>query len=263
MITYDSNQIILQKEGGIMSKFPEEYAVLERFDFERPPVGVKFLPTRPEGLNRPEKLMDFCEMLVEAQNGRAFYVTKEDFTCIGPMVLGMVEGDPKFESGRVGPKLGVYKDDRANRRIYQFLPRLPKNSINYVAFASLDKMTFEPDIVIIMATVSQAEILNRARSYSTGEMWTAKGTPVAGCSWLYIYPYMSGETNFTVTGFGFGMKARRLFPEGRILLTIPWDRLRSILENLAEMEWVPESYSLGPEGHKKKIRRIAEELSKE
>jgi uncharacterized protein (DUF169 family) len=246
-----------------MGKYPGEYIILEKFDFERPPVGVKFSPTRPKNISRPDKQMDFCEMLVKAQSGSAFYVTKDDFTCIGAMLLGMVEMDPKFESGEVGPKLGAFKDDRANRRIYQYLPKLPKNSISYVAFAPLDKITFEPDILIILASVSQAEIFNRARSYTTGEMWTAKGTPVAGCAWLYIYPYFSGEINFTVTGFGFGMKARRLFPEGRILLTIPWDRLPAILKNLAEMEWVPESFTLGPEGHKQKMQRIREELKKE
>jgi len=246
-----------------MSLKTRDYSILEKFDFERPPVGVKFSPTRPRNLKRLQKPMDFCEMLVEAQNGKAFYVTKDDFTCIGAMLLGMVELDPKFESGLVGPKIGAFKDDRANRRIYQHLPRLSRNSISYVSFAPLDKMTFEPDEMIIMASVSQAEIFNRARSYTTGEAWSARGTVVAGCAWLYIYSYLTGEINFTVTGFGFGMKARRLFPEGRILLTIPWDRLSDILTNLAEMPWVPESFALGPEGHKKKMQKIREELAKE
>ncbi len=246
-----------------MSKYPEEYAILEKFDFERPPVGVKFMPVRPEGLNRPGKLLDFCEMLVEAQDGKVFYVTKDDFSCIGAMLLGMAEIEPGFESGRVGPKIEVFKDDRANRRIYQHLPRLPKNSINYIAFAPLDKITFEPDILIIMASTSQAEIFIRAKSYTTGEVWQARGTTVAGCAWLYIYPYLTGEINLTVTGFSFGMKARRLFPEGRILLTIPWERFSDVLKNLAEMEWVPESYTMGPEGHKKKMLRIREEMAKE
>jgi uncharacterized protein (DUF169 family) len=246
-----------------MSKYPVAYSVLEKFDFERPPVGVKFLPVKPQGLERPGKLLDFCEMLVEAQNGRAFYVTKDDFTCIGTMLLGMREMDPKFESGLVGPKLGVFKSDRANRRVYQHLPRLSSNLVNYLAFAPLDKMDFDPDILIIMATVSQAEILNRARSYTSGEPWTAKATTVAGCAWLYIYPYLTGEINLTVTGFGFGMKARRLFPEGRVLLTIPWDRLADVMQNLAEMEWVPESFTLGAEGHKQKMQRIREELAQQ
>jgi uncharacterized protein (DUF169 family) len=202
-------------------------------------------------------------MLVEAQQGNAFYVTKDDFTCLGPLLLGMIAEDPIFESGQVGPKLGVFKDPRANRRIYQYLPRLAKNTVKYVAFAPLDKLTFEPDLLIILASVTQAEIFIRAKSYTTGEMWSARGTAAAGCAWLYIYPLLSGEMNMTVTGFGFGMRARRLFPEGQILLSIPWDKLPQILKSLEEMEWVPESYTLGAAGHKKKVKKIVEELKKE
>lgn len=246
-----------------MSPIPKEYSILKKFDFERTPVGVKYTSTRPKGLERPGKVMDFCEMLVEAQQGNAFYVTREDFTCIGPLLLGMIKNDPIFESGRVGPKLGAYRDERANRRIYQYLPRLTDDSIKYVAFAPLDKLTFEPDLLIILATVTQAEIFIRAKAYTSGEMWTARGTPVAGCAWLYIYPYLNGEINLSITGIGFGMRSRRLFPEGRILISIPWDRLSAILKNLEEMEWVPESYTLGAEGHKKKVQGIVAELEKE
>jgi uncharacterized protein (DUF169 family) len=246
-----------------MSPVPQKLSILEKFDFERPPVGVKFLSTKPKGLDKLDKVLDLCEMLPEAQGGRAFYVTRQEFTCVGPLLLGMEREDPTFESGRVGPKLGVYQDARANRRIYDYLPRITPGSVNYVAFAPLDKLDFEPDLLIIMATVSQAEIFIRAGAYASGEMWQARGTPVVGCAWLFIYPFKTGEVNFTITGFGFGMRARRLFPEGRILLSIPWDRLPEITKNLEEMEWVPESYTLGPEGHKAKIRKIVAELEKE
>lgn len=234
-----------------------------RFKFEISPVGVKFLNIRPPEINPLDKVMDFCEMLKEAQNGSDFYVTKDNFTCIGPLILGMIENEPIFEQGRVGPRLGIFKEERANRRIYQYLPRLPRNSVTYVLFSPIEKMNFEPDLIIILATVEQAEIILRAKSYTTGEFWSAKGTPVAGCAWLYIYPYLTGDINFTVTGFGFGMKSRRLFPEGRILMTIPWDKIPQLVTNLQEIEWIPESYNLGPEGHKKKVRRILEELKKE
>src|SRR4030042_1938224 len=118
-----------------MSPIPKDLAILEKFDFERKPVGVKFLSTRPKGLKKPEKQLDFCEMLVEAQQGKAFYATKDDFTWIGPLLLGMIDEDPIFESGQVGPKLGGFTDTRANRRIYQSLPRLDKGSGKYLAFA--------------------------------------------------------------------------------------------------------------------------------
>ena len=105
-----------------MSSSPLDYSILDKFDFERKPVGVKFLTTKPEGLEKLDKILDFCEMLVEAQEGRAFYVTKDEFTCIGPQLMGMKEDDPVFESGRVGPEVEAFKDARANRRIYDYLP---------------------------------------------------------------------------------------------------------------------------------------------
>jgi uncharacterized protein (DUF169 family) len=246
-----------------MNPSRQDYSVFDQFHFKTKPVGVRFLPGKPEGIRRLDKILDFCEMLKEAQEGDAFYATKEEFTCIGPLLLGMVDDDPVFESGRVGPALEVFNDARANRRIYQYLPRLGKNTVKAVAFSPIDKMPFDPDVLIITADASQAEILLRAKSYTTGEGWSAKGTPVAGCAWLYLYPYLSGEMNLTVTGFGFGMKSRGLFTEGQVLLSIPWDLLPMIMANLQDMNWVPHSFTIGAEAHKKKVRKIAEELRQE
>lgn len=246
-----------------MDYVTRQLEILNKFDFERPPVGVKFMTQKPKDLPLVKPGRDFCELLADAQAGEAFYATENEIGCVGPMALGMIAEDAVFESGKVGPKLGVYRDDDANKRIYDYLPRLPYNTIRYVAYAPLDKLSFRPDLLIIMASVSQAEILNRARTYSSGEMWTAKGTPVAGCTWIYIHPYLTGEINFTVTGLGFGMKARRIFPEGRILMTIPWDRIPEMMKNLADMPWEPESYRIGPEGHKEEMKKIAAEIQKE
>ena len=157
-----------------MGSIQEELSIFNKFNFGMPPVGIKFLPNKPEGLKRLDKILAFCEMLPEAQEGNAFYVTKENFTCIGPLLLGMIEHEPIFESGRVGPKLEIFKEARANQRIYDVIPKLRKSTVNYVSFAPLDKLTFELDVLVITANVSQAEILLRALSYSSGRMWSAK-----------------------------------------------------------------------------------------
>ncbi len=243
-----------------MSSDQQDLSIFKKFNFDRPPVGVKFLPDKPDGIEKLDKVLDFCEMLPEAQEGNAFYVTKENFTCVGPLILGMIEHDPIFESGQVGPRLEVFKDARANQRIYHVIPRLPRGAVNCVAFAPLDKLTFEPDVLIVTANPGQAEILLRAHSYTSGRMWTARGTPVIGCAWLFVYPYVSGQLNFTVTGFAFGMKSRRLWPEGLILMSIPFDLLPGIMNNLHEMKWVPHSYTIGRAEHKKKVKAIVESL---
>lgn len=246
-----------------MSSIQQELSVFKKFNFEKPPVGVKFLPTKPKGIKRLNKILDFCEMLLEAQNGSSFYATKEDFTCIGPMLLGMVEGDPVFQSGQVGPEMEIFKEARANRRIYKYIPRLDKDTANYVAFAPLDQLSFEPDVLVVMANPSQAEILLRANGYTTGKMWSAKGTTVAACAWLYVYPYVSGELNFMLPGFSFGMRSRRLFPEGMLLVSIPWDILPDMVANLQDMKWVPHSFTIGREEHKKKAKKVVEALRRE
>lgn len=246
-----------------MDSIRQDLSIFNKFKFEKQPVGVKFSSTRPNGISKLDKILDFCEMLVEAQNGSTFYVSKENFTCVGPLILGMVDNDPVFESGRVGPKLEIFQDAHANRGIYKFIPKLTKDTANHVVFSPLDKLSFEPDVLIVTTNPSQAEIILRANSYDTGNMWSAKGTPVAACAWLYIYPYVSGELNFIMPGFSFGMRSRRLFPEGLLLMSIPGALLPTIVKNLQDMKWVPRSYTIGREGHKKKVKEIVESLRQE
>jgi hypothetical protein len=74
---------------------------------------------------------------------------------------------------------------------------------------------------------------------------------------------LSGELNLTIAGGSFGMKARKLFPEDLILVSIPYDLLPGIINNLQEMNWVPFSYTLGREGHKKRVKKIVDELKQE
>jgi thiamine pyrophosphate-dependent acetolactate synthase large subunit-like protein len=59
------------------------------------------------------------------------------------------------------------------------------------------------------------------------------------------------------------MKSRQLFPEGLILMSIPYDLLPSMINNLQDMKWVPHSYTIGRDEHKKKVKRIVDELKQE
>lgn len=246
-----------------MSSIKQDLSIFNKFNFERPPVGVKFLATKPKGIKRLDKTLALCEMLREAQEKGPFYVTRENFECVGPLLLGMVEPDPIFESGMIGPMLGIFNEARANKRIYQYIPRMMKGTVNYVAFSPLGKLSFEPDVLVVTANPSQAEIILRASSYTTGKMWSGRGTPVMGCAWIFVYPYLSGELNFTVTGLYSGMKARRALPEGLIVISLPWDLVRSIVENLQDMEWVLPEFKETRDEHNETFKRIAETLKQE
>jgi hypothetical protein len=77
-------------------------------------------------------------------------------------------------------------------------------------------------------------------------MWSSKYSPAIGCAWIYVYPYLTGELNYTITGLGHGMRRRKLFPEGRQLVSIPFDLLYPMLKALEDMPWVLPAYE--PDG---------------
>ena len=240
-----------------------DLSIFKKFKFERPPVGVKFLLNKPKGIEKLDKGLAFCEMLGEAQKSPPFYAARDNFTCMGPVVLGMVEPDPIFQSGQVGAKDGIYKEARANRRIYNYIPKMAKGTVRYVNFSPMDKLSFEPDVLVITATPSQAEVLLRAHSYTSGKMLTTKSTPVLICTWLFVYPYLSGELNYSVTGLGFGMKARGILPEGFMLISVPYDSLLMLIENLQDMEWVPPLHRLSEEEKLEQFQKTVDELKRE
>ena len=236
-----------------------DYSIFDKFKFERKPVAVKFSLAKPEGIEQTGKSLALCEMFKEAQTGRPFYVTQENVQC-GEQVLGMKEYPPVMYSGQLGPMFAMFKNTGANRRIYDYVPYLPKDSAKYISHASLDKMTFEPDLLVITASVPQAEIILRASSYSDGKMWQAKATTCLACAWIYAHPYLTGQMNYTVTGLGFSMKARGVLPDGLMIITFPFDAIPSLINNLNEMEWDPYWFHLGRDGFYAEVRKKSGEI---
>jgi uncharacterized protein (DUF169 family) len=226
----------------------EDFSILDKFAFDVPPVAVKFLADRPDMPERLGEKMALCEMLKKAQEGKAFFADQENHICeAGLHVLGQADASGPFVSGKFGAGLRIFEGPRAASRLYRYLPRIGNGVANYVAFSPLKKLSFDPDVLIILAEAGQTEILLRAMSYKTGKMWSSKFSAAIGCAWVFVYPYTTGELNYTVTGLGHGMKRRKLFPEGRQLVSIPFDLLPSILQTLQEMPWVLPAYE--PDGN--------------
>jgi uncharacterized protein (DUF169 family) len=248
-----------------MAKKLRDYSVLEKFKFERKPVGIKFTAIRPKGIKRIAKDLNFCEMLKEAQGGNSFYVAPDDWVCVGieQMILGMVEPDTVLISGALGEEDVLFKGANACRAMYNYLPQMPKNSVQYVAFAPVDKMTFEPDLLVITADLPQAQTILRSVNYATGEPFVSKATPVVACAWIYIYPVVSGELNYYITGLGLGMNALNIFPPGLFLISIPFQKIPLVLENLTEMSYSPKLMP-GPGGvaHRKRVNKLIADLRK-
>jgi len=221
----------------------EDFAVMERLEFAIQPVAIKYSPGPPEGLAELSDTLTLCEMLKKAQGGEVFYAGASQHGCsAGLYVLGQAELEEPYINGEFGSGLGVFCDNRAASRLYHYIPRIGKGVVHYASFSPLNRLAFDPDLVIFLANTTQTEILLRAMSYKTGKMWLSRYSSAIGCAWLFVYPYISGEINFISTGLGFGMRRRKLFPEGLHFVSIPFDQMPSILQTLEEMPWVPEPY---------------------
>ena len=241
-----------------MTVTKQDLAVLDGFDFDVQPVAVRFSAIRPGQVERLGENMAFCEMLKRAQQGKAFYADAENHTCeAGLYVLGQADAPEPFVSGRFGAGLKIFEEPRAAGRLYHYISKIARGVVNYVAFSPLDELPFEPDVVIFLANASQTEILLRAMSYRTGEMWSSRFSSAIGCAWIYVYPYLTGELNYTITGLGHGLKRRKLFPEGLQLVSVPFDLLSSLLKTLQDMPWVLPAYE--PDGQEY-VRRLLIEL---
>lgn len=246
-----------------------DLSIFNKFNFSVQPFGMKLLFNKPEGIQRLEKDLALCEMFKEAQSAEMpFYTDSKNHTCgggTGCLGMGSVVSTISsiIHSGRLGPKLKIFKDPIANRRTLLAYPRLEKDTVNYVVFSPLNKLQFDPDVLLVTAEPRQAEIILRALSYTTGALWEPRTTSIVGCSWLVAYPILTGKLNYTMTGLGFGMIARELWPQGLMLLSIPYDLLSMISQNLREMEWVLPSYQGGRANHIALEDRLFKELSDE
>jgi uncharacterized protein (DUF169 family) len=188
--------------------------------------------------------MALCEMLRETQErGEAFYIDKDNEDCAGASILGMVQPKTFAGMGELGVKWGLYEEARVNERLTENAPKISPGKIKYVVFAPLEKIDFEPDLLFLLAETGQAEKILRAMSYSTGEVWESRATPGGACAYLFAYPYLSGKVNYVPTGLTLGLKGRKVYPEGRLLFSVPFDRIPGIARNLEKMEWVLPAYT--------------------
>jgi uncharacterized protein (DUF169 family) len=112
-----------------MSVKKKDYGIFDKFNFERKPVGVKYSLGKPQGIKKTGKLLALCELINEAQTGRPFYVAAENIQC-GGAVMGLQEYPPVMYSGQIGAMFSMFKTPGANRRIYDYVPHLGRDSVN-------------------------------------------------------------------------------------------------------------------------------------
>ncbi len=229
-----------------------------KLGMEYPAVALKFHAVKPQDIPpyKGEKLA-FCQYLKYAQeNAVTFYITKEDDACYGKMPLGMIEKPPVTASGQAGADFEIYRTPVACQQLYQKLPVLVPGTVNYVQYAQVGICDFEPDLIICVADFPQSDILMRATSYISGDLWESKSSPVISCAWMYAYPVISGKVNHITTGFYHGLKRRKAYPAGLRMIAIPFQKIDEVVTALEEMPWTPIAFREDEESKSELKRRM-------
>jgi len=220
------------------SKIKEQF---EKLNMEYPAVALKYHAAKP--LNVSPYQYDniaFCMYLKYAQeNEKTFYITKDNDACYGKMALGMIPMPAVTASGQAGYDFEMYRTPIACQQLYQKLPILVPGTINYVQFAQVSICDFDPDLIICVADFPQSDVLMRATSYISGDLWESKSSPVISCAWMYAYPIISGKVNHITTGYYHGLKRRKAYPVGLRIIAIPYQKIDEVTTALDEMPWTP------------------------
>jgi len=238
-----------------------------KLNMEYQPIAVKFFYLKPEGVEREAEVLSFCQFLKKAQvENRKFYITKDNDNCCGKMTLGMVPKDSYEISGLIGKELGVFRNPSANIRLHNSYPVINLGTVRYVEFCPVAMCDFDPDLVICVAALEQADILMRATSYISGDLWESRTSHVVSCAWTYSYPFLTGKVNFCITGMHHGMRRRKVYPAGLHIISIPYQKLDEVVTALGEMEWVPLGFRDDDESRtalKAKLDGLAERAARE
>ena len=211
-----------------------------KLDLEFSPVCLKYLYLPPEGVERYDGVGPFCKLVnIASKSDKPFYTDKDNDDCFGKNALGMVPDRPVSAAGTIGPDIDMYATPAPNARLHDQMTFLSYHAHNYVLMAPIALCDFDPDIIMIVAPPEKAEIVMRATSYVSGDLWESKSAPVMSCSWMYAYPYASGKVNFCITGMHHGLKRRNLYPAGLHMIAIPFQKLPETIYALENMNWVP------------------------
>jgi uncharacterized protein (DUF169 family) len=239
----------------------QDLSIFNKLELERAPVGIKYEFFKPDGLEKLGKTLALCEMVKEAQQSeRPFYISRDNEDCAGKCALGMMEGPVWGEAGEIGERMDIFQDARANRHCVSHYRTFQPGTVNLAVFSRLDQLTFEPDLLVFVGQPEQTEPVLRAMTYSTGEMYQSRSTPIFQCSWLYTYPVLTQQINYVITGMSFGMRARGVYPPGLVIVSVPWNWIPTIAENLKEMKLVLPAWTLGRETWMKEETKILQSV---
>ena len=211
--------------------------LIELLNLEMSPVGVALIQKNeeiPAGVKKIEEGMKHCQMVDRVRSRKEeFLAYLSDQTCKGgAAALGLGHMPPKLASGEFyHEKLKHFKTLEASRNTLKKVPMLEAESTQAVLYGPLEKVSFMPDVVVIICTPMQIMLLTQALLYNEGGRLEAEFAGKQSiCSDAVAEPYLSGKIGITV-----GCTGSRKFTnirDSELTMGLPVGKLKELMEGL-------------------------------
>jgi uncharacterized protein (DUF169 family) len=206
------------------------------------PFGVVFLPlleNLPGGCRRPSqvfgKRVTICQGVTLARvYGWPVALTKDDLLCIpGMLAFGFVPAtDPVLELGQLFCEVGFHPGLGPALKEVEALPRFQPEEVAAIYLCPLEKLSLDPDVVVVYGNPAQLMRLIQAATYSLGQRVASDFGGKVECSSYLIGPYRDGQVRVVIPGQG-----DRIFSmtqDDELVLSLPGRVLEGVLAGLKD-----------------------------
>ena len=190
----------------------------------------------PTGIPQIDEKTRHCQMVDNVRRlGIQFYSLLDNQMCKGgAAVMGLTEMSPKLKSGEVYYNLNHFHSVDSAKTTMEKVPMVSANSIKAIVYAPLEKATFMPDVVLIIAKPKQVMELSQALLHKSGGRVNAGfAGKQSVCADGVAYPYISGEAGVTI-----GCSGSRKYTEiqdEEMIMSIPVAMLPDLVESAKSM----------------------------
>ncbi len=220
-----------------IQKFGKE--LIDILQISTSPVAVHLVKADeeiPEGIPHIGETTRHCQMVDNSRRlGTQFYSLLDDQMCKGgAAVMGLTEMSPKLKSGEVYYNLNHFASIEAAKSTMEKVPMVEASSIKAIVYSPLEKATFKPDVILVIAKPKQVMELSQALLQKNGGRVNAGfAGKQSVCADGVAYPYLTGEAGVTI-GCSGSRKYTQIQDE-EMIMSVPVDMLPALVESAKSM----------------------------
>jgi uncharacterized protein (DUF169 family) len=176
------------------------------------PFGAAFFKDAaklPARTRQPSKVfgkrVTICQGVTMARvYGWSVGLTRDDLICVpGMLVFGFTPAaDPIMELGQLFCEVGFHSSVGPALKEVEALPRFQPKEVEAIYLCPLERLTLDPDVVVVYGNPAQLMRLIQAASFSLGVRVSGEFGGKVECSSYLIAPYRSGEIKVVIPGMG-------------------------------------------------------------